>query len=68
MSAPLFIHVQKDGGIWISNNQEFTPAGTSAGVFRVYPDAASQKITTVSGTSPNVAVTSATGKNGKEIT
>jgi hypothetical protein len=69
MPAPFFIHVQANGDLWISNNLDDTVAGsTNAGIFRIYPDGRFQRITTVSGTSPNVACTGATGKRGKEIT
>lgn len=67
MSAPLFIHIQTNGDIYISNQLADNVPGTLAGTFRVNPNACLTKITTVSGTSPSFAVSGATGKLGAEL-
>jgi hypothetical protein len=66
MPAPLFIHVQTNGDIYVSNQLADNAPGTLAGTFRIYPDACLTKITTISGTNP-YAVSGATGKNGSEL-
>lgn len=67
MSAPIFIHVMSSGDVWVSTNVADTPAGVSVGIFKVNSDTKFQKIGTLSGTaSSNLAVTGATGKQGKE--
>lgn len=53
MSAPMFLHIFTNGDVWITDdaNHNLTDAGpTLLGVFRVNSDAATQKITTLSGT------------------
>jgi hypothetical protein len=68
MSAPIFIHVQSNGDVWVSSNVADTPAGTSIGIFKVLSDAKFQKIGTLSGTtSSNLTASGATGKQGKEL-
>jgi hypothetical protein len=68
MSAPIFIHVQSNGDVWVSNNVADTPAGTSIGIFKVNSDSKFQKIGTLTGTaSSNLTATGATGKQGKEL-
>jgi hypothetical protein len=68
MSNPIFIHVQANGDVWVSNNVADTPAGTSIGVFKVNSDSKFQKIGTLSGTAnSSLATSGATGKQGKEI-
>lgn len=68
MSAPLFIHVMSNGDIWVANSEDFTPTGTITGTFRVNSDVTAQKLSTLSGTiGSSLAVTKATGKQGKEV-
>lgn len=81
MSQPLFLHFYSNGKVYISNELAFTPgvasqgsskfkteAGTAIGVFRINSDADAQLVTTLSGTvSSSLAVSGATGKNGKEL-
>jgi hypothetical protein len=68
MSAPMFIHIQKNGDVWVTNNQDDTVAGSvNAAIFRVNSGAAFQKVGTIAGTTPNMTASNGTGKNGKEI-
>jgi hypothetical protein len=68
MSVPIFIHIQSNGDVWVSNNVADTPTGTSVGIFKVNSDSKFQKIGTLSGTtSSNLAASGATGKQGKEL-
>jgi hypothetical protein len=67
MANPLFVHVQTSGDIFISLDPAYVPAGTSAAIFRTNSQPASQKIGTVSGVAGSYAVSSGTGKYGKEV-
>jgi hypothetical protein len=66
MAPPLFIHVQTNGDIYVSNQLVDNAPGTLAGTFRVNPNACLTKITTITGSNP-YAVTGSTGKLGSEL-
>jgi hypothetical protein len=66
MSAPNFLHIQSDGGIWFSLDENFVPpTGTSLAILRVYPEAKSQKIATLTGNSGSYACSGSTGRHGE---
>jgi hypothetical protein len=68
MSAPIFLHVTSDGGLWVSNQAGDTPAGTITATYKINSDAKFQKFGTLSGVvGVNLAATGVTGKRGKEI-
>lgn len=68
MSAPMFLHVMSNGDVWVSNNHQDTPAGTTTAIYKINSDAKFQKVGTLSGTfSSSLAATNATGKYAKEI-
>jgi hypothetical protein len=67
VSVPIFIHIQSDGSVWVSNNLADTPTGTNLAIFRVNSDVKFQKVGTISASASTVsAVSGSTGKH-KEL-
>lgn len=70
MSVPTFLHIYQNGHVYHTNDVQFNApeGGAIVGIFKVNCDGAAQQITVLSGTvGSTLAVTGATGKNGKEI-
>ncbi len=68
MSCPNFLHFQANGDVWFSLDENFVPAGSNLAVFRVFSDAKTQKLGTISGNSGAYACSGGTGRRGNEIT
>jgi hypothetical protein len=68
MSCPLFLHIQSNGDVWVSNNLSDTPTGTNLAIFKINSDSKFQKLGTITASASTVAsVSGGTGKQGKEL-